>query len=141
LDKKTLDTFDASLKRCIAADGFLTLFYEKFLSSSPKVREKFASTDFDRQRRALQASLHMMLLAAQDGEERLEHHLGFLARRHSRGQLDIGPELYDLWLESLLATIGECDLEYGAEVENAWRDVMGVGIRYMLDHYDDPPSQ
>ena len=52
-------------------------------------------------------------------------------------QLGIGAELYGLWLESLLATVAECDADYGPEIERAWRAVMGVGIEYMLRHYED----
>ena len=52
---------DESLRRCNAHPVFLDLFYENFLASSPKVKEKFANTDFAKQKRALQASLNLML--------------------------------------------------------------------------------
>ena len=64
MDPAVLEIFDRSLGRCNARPGFLDRFYERFLSMSPKVREKFAKTDFVRQKRALRASFHMMLLAA-----------------------------------------------------------------------------
>jgi len=139
LDEKILETFDRSLARCVATGKFVDLFYERFLAASPRVQAKFEGTDFERQKRALRASLHMMLLAAQDEADRLDHHLGFLARRHGSSQLDIGPEMYELWLDSLLATVREIDPECGPEVEDAWKQVMRIGIRYMIDHYDDPP--
>jgi hemoglobin-like flavoprotein len=135
VDKVTLQTFDESLRRCNAAPGFLDGFYEKFLSSSPKVREKFADTDFVRQKRALRASLHMMVLAAED-DEKTELYLKDLAARHGRGQLNVGAELYDLWLDSLLATVKECDPQFDPQVEKAWEDVMMVGIDYLLTNYD-----
>jgi hemoglobin-like flavoprotein len=141
MDSKTLETFDESLARCNAKAGFLDRFYERFLEMSPKVSEKFGNTDFVRQKRALRASFHMMLLAAGDGETRTARHLGSLAKSHGRSELDIGAELYDYWLDSLLAAVREFDNEWDHEVETAWEQVMGVGIQYLLSHYNDPPEQ
>ena len=135
MDEKTLKTFDESLRRCNATPEFLDRFYERFLASSPKVRDKFALTDFVRQKRALEASLHYMLLAAQDEEKGPEKYLKSLADLHNRKQYNIGSEFYDLWLDSLLATVRECDPKFGPEVEEAWESVMMVGIRYMLSRY------
>ena len=135
MDEKTLKTFDESLRRCNATPEFLDRFYERFLASSPKVRDKFALTDFVRQKRALEASLHYMLLAAQDEEKGPEKYLKSLADLHNRKQYNIGSEFYDLWLDSLLATVRECDPNFGPVVEEAWESVMMVGIRYMLSRY------
>ena len=141
MDPKTLETFDGSLGRCNAKEGFLDRFYDRFLAMSPKVAEKFRNTDFVRQKRALRASFHMMLLAAGDGENGAERHLGDLATSHGRNQLDIGAEFYDYWLNSLLATVREFDNQWDHEVEDAWEQVINVGIQYLLSHYNDPPSR
>ena len=37
VDSSTLDLFERSLARCEARPGFLDLFYEKFMASSPEV--------------------------------------------------------------------------------------------------------
>jgi hemoglobin-like flavoprotein len=140
MDPKILETFDRSLGRCNARPGFLDRFYERFLAMSPRVAEKFADTDFVRQKRALRASFHMMLLAAGDGEDGPERHLKGLAISHSREQLGVGAELYDYWLDSLLAAVREFDDAWDHEVEDAWEQVMGVGIQYLLSHYNDPPA-
>ena len=84
----------------------------------------------------LRASLHVMLLAAENEERGPDAYLRELAARHSRRQLNIGAELYDLWLDSLLATVKECDPQHGPEIERAWESVMMVGIGYLLSHYD-----
>lgn len=139
MDVTTIKTFDESLRRCNAREGFLDLFYEKFLASSPKVRKKFENTDFNRQKRALRASLHLMPLAAEN-EEGPKRYLRDLAARHSKRQLNIGAEFYDLWLDSLLATVKECDPKFDPQVEEAWESVMMVGIQYLLSHYHDPPK-
>ena len=126
---------------CVAATEsprFLDIFYERFLSSSPKVKEKFATTDFDRQKRVLHASFYLILLAAEDPEKGPERYLGHLAERHSARDLKIGAELYDLWLDSLLQTVKECDPDYDSEVERAWEQMMEIGIDYLLQHYHHP---
>jgi hemoglobin-like flavoprotein len=133
-EPRTLQTFGESLRRCGAEATFLDRFYDRFLASSPKVREKFASTDFVRQKRAVLASLDLIHRVAQAPEE-ADRHLRDVAERHSSSQLDVGAELYDLWLDSLLATVREVDPAFGPEVEQAWEDVMAVGIRYLTSRY------
>lgn len=138
MDPVTLDIFDRSLLRCEARWDFLDRFYDRFLASSPAVREKFAKTDFVRQKRALRASLHHLLLAAQNEERGPDAYLKDVAERHGAGQLEIGAELYDLWLDSLLATVRECDPEFSPDVEKAWEAVMMVGIHYLCRSYGMP---
>lgn len=139
MDENALQVLDDSLHRCAANPEFLDLFYERFLESSPDVREKFANTDFTRQKRALMASLHLMLLAAEDEKNGPERYLRDLAFRHGRGQLDIGSYLYDLWLDNLLETVRECDPEWTPEIGRTWERAMGVGISYLLRYYNTPP--
>ncbi len=137
MDERTLTTFGESLQRCSAHPDFLDLFYEAFLGSSPKVREKFANTDFVKQKRALHASLNLMLRAAREEDLGPPRYLDDLARRHGSHDLDIGAEYYDLWLDSLLATVSVCDPKASEEVRQAWEKVMGVGIRYLCARYND----
>jgi hemoglobin-like flavoprotein len=137
MEESIIETFDASLQRCNAHPRFLDLFYERFLASSPKVEAKFANTDFVRQKRALRASLYLLMMAAEDEEDGPERYLKDLARRHGAKDLDIGAEFYDLWLDSLLETVRTCDAEFDPRVEDAWERVMGVGIRYLCSHYRD----
>jgi hemoglobin-like flavoprotein len=134
-DIGVLQVFDDSLRRCSSDARFYDRFYERFLASSPKVREKFAQTDFVRQKRALSASLHLILLAAHGPATLAARYLDEVADRHSSRNLAIGAELYDLWLDSLLATVREFDPEFGPAVEQAWEAAMGVGIRYLCSRY------
>jgi hemoglobin-like flavoprotein len=135
LDERTLKIFDASLARCSANPAFIERFYDIFLASSPKVMEKFANTDFVRQKVALRASLDAMLLAARDPKAGPAQHLNGFAERHSSRQLNVGAELYDLWLDSLLAAANESDPDFSLEVQEAWERVMMVGIGYLLSRY------
>ena len=135
MKEEVIATFDESLRRCDANPKFLDIFYEKFLDSSPKVRARFADTDFARQKRLLRASFYLVLLASEDEEHGPERYLKYLAARHSARDLNIGAHLYDLWLDSLIKAVKECDPKYSSEVESAWEEMMGIGIRYMLEHF------
>jgi len=141
MDHAILEQFEDSLRRCNADPGFLDRFYERFLGSSPKVREKFRGTDFIRQKRMLQASLQLLLVAAQDDGERPTPYLDEVAARHGASQMAIGAELYDLWLDSLLATVREVDPSWSPGVEQAWESVMTVGIAYLVSRYNRPPAR
>jgi hemoglobin-like flavoprotein len=135
IDEHELRTVDASLGRLGAGTSFLDRFYELFLASSPNVREKFAGTNFYKQKRALQSSLYAMLRHMRDKDPESNEYLGEIAGRHSRAGLDIGAELYDLWLDSLLAAVKECDPEWTEDVAAAWERSMTQGIQYFLSRF------
>ncbi len=137
----TLGQFEESLRRCSANPAFLDRFYERFLASSPKVREKFAGTDFVRQKHMLRASFELLLVAARDEPSRPMPYLDEVAARHSSSQMAIGAELYDFWLDSLLATVREVDPGWSSGVEHAWETVMTVGIKYLVSRYAGPPRR
>lgn len=88
------------------------------------------------QKMMLHASLYMIMLAAQNNDAAFVY-LERVAKRHSKSALDIKPELYDIWLETLIETVSEIDTIFNANVENAWREVMNYGIAYMKSQYDN----
>ena len=49
-------------------------------------------------------------------------------RAIQRAQLDIHPELYDLWIDALLETIGQHDEDLQQADLQAWRAVLNKGI-------------
>ena len=50
-------------------------------------------------------------------------------------ELDIRPELYDLWLDALIATAREHDPDFDAAAEALWRECLRPGIEVMRSHY------
>jgi hemoglobin-like flavoprotein len=136
MDARARDTFLASFGRCRASAGFLEAFYERFVASSQEVRAKFAGTDMKRQVRMLEDSLFVVAVAVQ-GEEGspARGDLPRIAARHSRNDLDIQPQLYDLFLECLIASVRTHDPQFTGEVEAAWRETMAFGIDYMRARY------
>ena len=129
------DIFLDSLNRCEGTE-FFDRFYERFLASSSEVRDKFKYTDFDRQRRMLRRSLQL-IASATAGDPAGLRELNDRAETHRRANLDIPPRLYDVWLDVLVTTATEFDAKWTAEVEAAWRTILGIAIRHMTRRYDD----
>ncbi len=132
VEGRLVESFLASLKRCLAIPGFIDSFYQTFVSSSEEVREKFRNTDLQRQARMLSDSLYVMAVAVQgQAGSPAWGDLPRLAERHSRKDLDIRPPLYDHWLACLVDTARLHDPQFTPEIEAAWRATLAVGIEYM----------
>jgi len=135
LSDKTLAKFSDSLGRAEANAEFLSLFYAKFLAASPEVEQKFEGVDMRRQARMLMGSMRLILLASQ-GDQGAKAQLENVAAKHSKSQADIQPELYDLWIDTLIETVEEIDPEFTLGVKQAWRDMMNFGVRCLKGGYD-----
>lgn len=134
-------TFIASYQRLIGEGVgitdrgkiFFRRFYENFLASSPRVREKFAETDMERQAAVLQKGLYHLIsfyLTKNDNQYLLD-----IALSHGSDNYEIEADLYDLWLDALLKTVEELDPEYDRDLRLAWQIVMAPGILFMKHHY------
>ncbi len=131
---EVIDIFRDSYERCTAVASFMDRFYERFMYSSDEVAQKFQNTEFRKQKAIVLHSLQMLSLSFH-GDAQAEEYLHSLAQRHARGALDIRPDLYELWLDSLLSTVEETDPEFSNEIENAWETVMKHGIEIMIAAY------
>jgi hemoglobin-like flavoprotein len=140
LNERDIELFNDSLERCTSGRRFLDRFYELFVTSSAEVAAKFANTDFRVQKAALKVSLYMIMSSIERKPEG-NVHLERIAARHSRSGLDVGPHLYDRWLDCLIQAVRECDPLFGEETEQAWRRVMRVGIEFLKSRYEgnSPP--
>lgn len=121
-----------SYGRCCASPAFFDDFYQRFLASSPRVREKFAHTDMAAQQLLLRHGIMNLVLVARGMPATRLRQLG---ESHCRARLDIGPELYDLWVDCLLATLTQHDPDFSAALRQEWRDVLETGIAVMRSHY------
>ena len=133
MNERDVELFNDSIERCSCQPEFLRRFYTLFLASSDAVAKKFEHTDLRQQARMLKTSLYIMMLAG--GESERIVHLERLARRHSRAELDIKPEFYDLWLDRLVQAVREFDPQSDTETETAWRNVLQPGIDFMKSRY------
>lgn len=126
--------FQDSYARCRADPEFLHLFYDRFLGKGEHIARRFEGVDMDRQRRMLRASLELVILAATSGVDPA-FFLAPMAKRHARGNYDIPPDYYEDWLSALLETAATCDPIFDEDHHQAWTEVMGVGIAYMVGQY------
>jgi hemoglobin-like flavoprotein len=114
--------------------NFFDRFYERFLGSSDEISGKFHEGDFEKQNRALRDAFYF-LFSAMVGEPDAWQQLELSALRHSRNDLEIPPWMYAVWLDCLLETIREFNPAIDAQTEAAWRDVMAIGIKFMIERY------
>lgn len=130
-----VDTFEASLSRVVATKNeFFDLFYDLFIAANDEVGAKFEGVDLERQKKVLRESLQKLLMFFVNHE--VTPYLEKLARTHSKSDRDIRPELYELWLETLIETARRTDPDFTPGVELSWRLVLAPGIEYMKFNYD-----
>lgn len=134
MNKDSRNIFKESLSRCKQRPDFVDQFYDRFLATSNEVKAKFVKTNFAVQKIKLLKSLEMTVLAL-EGVPQAMRELEDRALTHSRAYLDIRPELYDFWRESLLQTVVICDEQYDKEVEQVWREATNFIINTMLAKY------
>jgi hemoglobin-like flavoprotein len=127
--KQSYDEIVTSYHRCRQSDGFFDTFYDIFLRKSPEIAAKFAHTDFAQQKLMLRQSLFEML----------NYFCGFTSLRkdieelgHRHHQVDVRPEHYELWLDSLCEAVAKHDPKYRPELGEMWREAMRPGISLML---------
>lgn len=129
------DEFLASLARCREVGNFTEAFYERLLASDDEIRKKFRFTDMEAQQVKLSKSLDICAAATAGDSEALTT-LRELGKSHDRWHLDIRPEWYPLWIESIVATAKECDPKWNTEIEAAWRRVLGLVTKRIASFYD-----
>ena len=123
-----------SFKRCETAGDFGETFYGIFLKKSPQIAELFAETDFSKQRKHLRASV-FMLVNRDIEDQKTQEVLTGVGNSHSRRKLDIRPELYDIWRQSLCETVKELDSDWSQELESDWQRQVQPGIDFITSLY------
>ena len=108
-------------------EAFFRRFYQRFFAASPRVPELFRQTDMNRQVQMLKKSLYQIV--ALYITDTMTDHLREIAERHRT--LDIDAELYDVWLDCLVATVKEFDEQCDFTTELAWRLALTPATTYM----------
>lgn len=128
-------SFLASFSRCLKKENFLEVFYEKFISSNPEIKEKFRFVDFGRQTKMLANSIGVTISAI-DGQQEGLAKLKELTVSHNRHHHDAKPEWYPLWIESLVETASETDPEWSEELETIWHSMLEMITKKMVSGYE-----
>ena len=132
------EIFDLSYERVVKTKRngktFFDCFYDHFIGSSPDIAQAFQHTDMNHQKKMLKKSFYSLFTfyATNCADDYLET----IANRHSGREHGIKPELYDLWLETLIETVRAFDPEFNDDIELSWRLVLSPGITYMKFKYD-----
>lgn len=124
----------SSYDRCAQVPQFVDDFYARLFEVQPKAKERFAQTDFERQRKLLRHAIGLLLSfpAEREGEPNI---LSRLAERHGRRDLAIDPSFYGPFLESLIDTVKRHDPACTPAIEQAWRTTLAQGFAYMQSRY------
>ena len=123
-----------SFARCEAAGDFAETFYQTFIQSSPAIAPFFAQTEFGRQRQLLRDSVYLMVTHDVSDPD-MRALLDKLGNLHSRAGRNIAPKLYEIWLDSICATVKELDPEWTQSLEDHWRVRLRAGMQIIMAAY------
>lgn len=115
---------------------FFERFYARFLAADSRVERIFQNTDMARQKAMLKKSLLYCVSFVFNADE--VTHMERVAALHDCHHLHIEPDLYDLWLESMVANVREFDPQFDHSVDLAWRLALAPGITFMKYRFDHP---
>jgi len=106
---------------------FFEKFYQNLFALCPDVEPHFRHVDMARQYQILNRAIHLMLSFRPEGGA--EHdQLRQVASSHAR--LGLTRRHYDLFLEALVKTLGECHGDEAACLE-AWRQTVAPALEFM----------
>lgn len=133
-EKESIRKVNLSYKRCLLHEDFFTTFYEYFLKTDRRIAEHFQYTDFAQQRIAIKHGIEYMIMFA-EGSRIASSKIESLSINHDRNHLNVQPELYKNWLNSLLKTIEVYDKEFNEDLKNSWIQILSYGISRMKAKY------
>ncbi len=128
-----------SLGRCLtSANGeasFMETFYRIFIKSHPDIKVLFSETDLKKQFGLLRIGLNMVILFAKEDESIAKDVLEKIRKTHCRKKLNIRPELYKYWINSLIEAIRIKDSKFNDELESKWRAVLQNAVDFIVAGY------
>lgn len=132
--KEAISKVRLSYGRAISSKLFLDRFYQLFIKSSPVVARKLANTDIKKQQALLSQAVNMVILFPQ-GNKIAEKAIARIRESHGRDGLNIKPEYYKFWVNSLTTALAEHDPKFDEDLEQAWRLVAQQAIDYIIEGY------
>jgi len=126
----------ASLNRCLAQENFIGIFYDIFMAADDNIRHMFARTDFERQKKLLRKALLSAVTFAAGGEVARDR-LSEIRVSHNKAHMNVKPEYYPLWLDSLVLAVREADRSCDDRLEQEWRAVLQPTIDFITSGYLD----
>ena len=124
-----------SYSRCCVNPKFFDLFYENFLASHPMIAPMFAKTDMAKQKSLLRQGVSMMFMDL-GGNSVGTTGIDRIAESHSKKKMNIDPNLYDYWINSLVKAVKTCDAKMTPELETDWRKTLRSGVDRIASQYN-----
>lgn len=124
--------FNDSYERIAGHDKgnrFFSHFYNRFLESSPEVRQLFSGTEMLRQQQIMYKAFFYMLSVS--NTKIVSDYLVNVARSHGEDGLRIPPSLFAIWRRAVLQTVWDLDPECDEEVITAWAIILAPGLEFM----------
>ncbi|MDW2453862.1 globin [Vibrio sp. 1249-1] len=129
-----IEVFNDSYERCASDQEFFDLFYKNLWSKSANFRQKFDGIDMHQQVRMLRGSIVFFMMA--DTSTEAHKMVEKYGKKHASAEIGIEPQDFDVWLESSLETVRQCDSGYDTDVETAWRTCFKTGLEVMKQECD-----
>lgn len=124
-----------SYGRSCNSPAFYQTFYDIFMSKSEDIRSMFVNTEMSAQHGLLRGGIMWLIMHARGMSDTKIRALG---KSHSRGQLNINPSHYTLWLDALMESLQKHDPEFDFQLEQAWRITLQPSINVIISMYEDP---
>ena len=134
LSQEQIENVQSSFGRALWDLDFLDNFYDVFLNSNPEIGKKFINTDFIKQKELLRHGLMSVLMFA-EGQQSAIACLSRIRESHGHSKMNISPDLYPYWIDSLIKTVARCDNKFDDGLEADWRAVVAPAVDYIKSGY------
>jgi methyl-accepting chemotaxis protein/hemoglobin-like flavoprotein len=122
---------EESFARVALLSSFPRIFYETLFKADPKVKQMFQDTDWKKQAMLFRTGLFMLLQYAK-GDPDAESVLRRVAYTHGHRKLNVPPDSYRCWVDSLIVALAECDPRWSSQLESDWRKAVAKGMDYLI---------
>lgn len=124
-----------SFRRCRPHRAeFFDDFYASLSERAPGIGTLFSQVDMQKQNELIRQGVEQLIDFA-SGSDTARQELQRLGKSHGRGGLNVAPELFCVWVNTLMDTVRTHDPEADDNVEAAWRMTLSRGIDLMTSLY------
>lgn len=123
--------------RCLIKPTFFDDFYKEFTSKSPEIGKMFANTEMVAQKEALRAGLTFLIMYAEGKSPFATEKLDKLGASHKKSRINVRPDMYPMWMQSLIATVRKHVPTFNDASSKAWQAVLQHGVNRIVSHYND----
>jgi len=136
MSEKEVESVKSSLGRSLHNGDVFGTFYNMFLECDNRVTEQFAETDWEEQKRLLRQGVNKVI-GFWEGSFTSQKALERIRYTHGKDRLNIPPDLYGCWVESMIAAVKRYDPDFDPALEQQWRDVLWQGAEFIKAGFEE----